>query len=64
MNELNNDDNNLSYLDYDEYELFSEDAEWSPVVMRAMMARWPTVAVSVERLYNFADINNIYILNN
>ena len=30
MNELdmnNDDDNNLSYLDYDEYELFSEDAE-------------------------------------
>jgi hypothetical protein len=24
---MNDDDNNLSYLDYDEYELFSEDAE-------------------------------------
>lgn len=30
MNDMNmndDDDNNLSYLDYDEYELFSEDAE-------------------------------------
>jgi len=28
MNESNiDDDNNLSYLDYDDYELFSEDAE-------------------------------------
>ena len=61
MNELdmnNDDDNNLSYLDYDEYELFSEDAEWSPVVMRAMTAR--LAADTATPLVVLTDFNNIY----